>query len=50
MSCTLPDVCMCVWSLTHLCCRYGSILKEIEGVAAASTHPGDWRYRNFDYE
>jgi len=30
--------------------RFGDVLKEIEGVAAASTHPGDWRYRNFDYE
>lgn len=30
--------------------RFGYILKEIEGVSAASTHPGDWRYKDFDYE
>ncbi|KAL6751171.1 hypothetical protein V8C86DRAFT_2784137 [Haematococcus lacustris] len=30
--------------------RYAAILKEIEGASAASSHPGDWRYRNFDYE
>ncbi|EFJ49070.1 hypothetical protein VOLCADRAFT_104506 [Volvox carteri f. nagariensis] len=28
----------------------GGVLRELEGVAAASTHPGDWRYRDFDYE
>eukprot|EP00798_Chlamydomonas_sp_ICE-L_P003763 gene3763-13824_t len=30
--------------------RYGNILKQIEGVAAASNHPGDGRYKDFDYE
>jgi len=29
---------------------YSMMVKEMEGVAAASTHPGDWRYRNFDYD
>ncbi|GLI71161.1 hypothetical protein VaNZ11_016227 [Volvox africanus] len=29
---------------------WGSVLRELEGVAAASSHPGDWRYRDFDYE
>ncbi|GLC45969.1 hypothetical protein PLESTB_001624500 [Pleodorina starrii] len=29
---------------------WGGVLRELEGVAAASTHPGDWRYRDFDYE
>ncbi|KAJ9534866.1 hypothetical protein QJQ45_017245, partial [Haematococcus lacustris] len=28
----------------------GSCVQEIEGASAASSHPGDWRYRNFDYE
>lgn len=30
--------------------KYNSILMDIEGTAAASTHPGDWRYRDYDYE
>eukprot|EP00195_Chlamydomonas_chlamydogama_P004184 CAMPEP_0202922934 /NCGR_PEP_ID=MMETSP1392-20130828/78183_1 /ASSEMBLY_ACC=CAM_ASM_000868 /TAXON_ID=225041 /ORGANISM="Chlamydomonas chlamydogama, Strain SAG 11-48b" /LENGTH=278 /DNA_ID=CAMNT_0049616589 /DNA_START=278 /DNA_END=1115 /DNA_ORIENTATION=- len=30
--------------------RYASIMKEVEGMAAASTHPGDWRYRDFQYD
>ncbi len=30
--------------------KYSNIMLEIEGVSAASTHPGDWRYRDFDYE
>jgi hypothetical protein len=25
-------------------------LRKLEGVASASTHPGDWRFRDFDYE
>jgi hypothetical protein len=25
-------------------------VQEMEGVSAASTHPGDWRYRGFDYD
>ncbi|KAG2488078.1 hypothetical protein HYH03_013381 [Edaphochlamys debaryana] len=29
---------------------WGDVLRELEGTAAASTHPGDWRYKNFDYE
>ncbi|KXZ43417.1 hypothetical protein GPECTOR_91g571 [Gonium pectorale] len=29
---------------------WGDVLRELEGVAAASSHPGDWRYRDFDYE
>eukprot|EP00879_Flechtneria_rotunda_P004926 GHRR01005200.1.p1 GENE.GHRR01005200.1~~GHRR01005200.1.p1 ORF type:complete len:343 (+),score=79.96 GHRR01005200.1:167-1195(+) len=30
--------------------KFNDIMMDVEGVAAASTHPGDWRYRNFDYE
>jgi hypothetical protein len=30
--------------------KFNDIMMEVEGVAAASTHPGDWRYLNFDYE
>lgn len=30
--------------------KFSSIMMEVEGVAAASTHPGDWRFRDFDYE
>ncbi|KAG2430982.1 hypothetical protein HYH02_013515 [Chlamydomonas schloesseri] len=29
---------------------WGDVLREVEGVAAASSHPGDWRYKDFDYE
>lgn len=29
---------------------FGDVLREVEGVAAASTHPGDWRFRGYDYE
>lgn len=29
---------------------WGDTLRELEGTAAASNHPGDWRYVNFDYE
>lgn len=29
--------------------KYSDIMMEAEGVAAASTHPGDWRYKDFDY-
>lgn len=30
--------------------RFTDILRNAEGVAASSTHPGDHRYLNFDYE
>lgn len=30
--------------------KFNSIMMGVEGMAAASTHPGDWRYKNFDYE
>jgi hypothetical protein len=30
--------------------KFNNIMMEVEGMAAASTHPGDWRYQNFDYE
>lgn len=30
--------------------KYNHIMLEAEGMAAASTHPGDWRYKGFDYE
>jgi hypothetical protein len=30
--------------------RFNNIMMEVEGMAAASTHPGDWRFKNFDYE
>lgn len=30
--------------------RFNDILRNTEGVAASSTHPGDHRYMNFDYE
>ena len=30
--------------------RFTDILRNTEGVAASSTHPGDWRFRDFDYE
>lgn len=30
--------------------RFVDILRLTEGVAASSTHPGDWRFRDFDYE
>lgn len=30
--------------------KFASIMMDVEGVSAASTHPGDWRYANFDYE
>ncbi|KAG2424463.1 hypothetical protein HXX76_014515 [Chlamydomonas incerta] len=29
---------------------WGDVLRVVEGAAAASSHPGDWRYRDFDYE
>ncbi|PNW79540.1 hypothetical protein CHLRE_08g358548v5 [Chlamydomonas reinhardtii] len=29
---------------------WGDFLREVEGAAAASGHPGDWRYKDFDYE
>ncbi|KAI8470342.1 MAG: hypothetical protein J3K34DRAFT_262116 [Monoraphidium minutum] len=29
---------------------FNEILRNTEGVAASSTHPGDWRFRDFDYE
>lgn len=30
--------------------RLRSIMLEAEGVAASSTHPGDWRYKNVQYD
>lgn len=30
--------------------RFNNLMMDAEGLAAASTHPGDWRYQNFDYE
>jgi hypothetical protein len=30
--------------------KFNNIMMNVEGMAAASTHPGDWRYKNFDYE
>lgn len=30
--------------------RFDEILRDTEGVAASSTHPGDWRFRDFDYD
>jgi hypothetical protein len=30
--------------------RFNDILRDAEGVAASSTHPGDWRFRDFDYD
>jgi hypothetical protein len=30
--------------------KFADIMMDVEGVAAASTHPGDWRYANFDYD
>jgi hypothetical protein len=30
--------------------RFNDILRNAEGVAASSSHPGDWRFRDFDYE
>ena len=30
--------------------KFNDIMMAVEGVAAASTHPGDWRYADFDYE
>lgn len=30
--------------------KFNDIMMDVEGMAAASTHPGDWRYKNFDYE
>lgn len=30
--------------------RFTDILRDTEGVAASSTHPGDWRFRGYDYE
>lgn len=30
--------------------KYADYLMTAEGMAAASTHPGDWRYKDFDYE
>jgi hypothetical protein len=36
--------------LVNLGQRLGMSEVDVEGVAAASTHPGDWRYANFDYD
>jgi hypothetical protein len=30
--------------------KYSDLMLDAEGTAAASVHPGDWRYRDFDYE
>lgn len=30
--------------------RFVDIMRDTEGVAASSTHPGDWRFRDFDYD
>jgi hypothetical protein len=30
--------------------RFNDLMLVAEGRTAASTHPGDWRYRDFDYE
>jgi hypothetical protein len=30
--------------------KFNDIMMDVEGMAAASTHPGDWRYANFDYD
>ena len=30
--------------------KYPDILKNMEGVSAGSLHPGDWRFKDFDYE
>ncbi len=30
--------------------KFNDIMMDVEGMAAASTHPGDWRYKQFDYE
>jgi hypothetical protein len=30
--------------------KYNDIMLEVEGVAAGSSHPGDWRYKDFDYD
>jgi hypothetical protein len=29
--------------------KFNDIMMDVEGMAAASTHPGDWRYKGFDY-
>ncbi|GFR49753.1 hypothetical protein Agub_g11911 [Astrephomene gubernaculifera] len=29
---------------------WGEVLRGVEGAAAASTHPGDWRFKDFDYD
>jgi hypothetical protein len=30
--------------------KFNDLMLVAEGRTAASTHPGDWRYRGFDYE
>jgi hypothetical protein len=30
--------------------KFNDLMLVAEGRTAASTHPGDWRYRDFDYE
>lgn len=29
--------------------RFNDILRDTEGIAASSGHPGDWRFKGFDY-
>ncbi|PNH01176.1 hypothetical protein TSOC_012952 [Tetrabaena socialis] len=29
---------------------FGDVLRVLEGTASASSHPGDWRFRGYDYE
>ena len=30
--------------------RFDIIMKNLEGASAGSVHPGDWRFKDFDYE
>lgn len=30
--------------------RLRSIMLQAEGTSASSTHPGDWRYKDFSYD
>ena len=29
--------------------RFNDVLRDTEGIAAGSGHPGDWRFKGFDY-
>jgi len=30
--------------------RFSERLRSVEGAAASSIHPGDWRFKDYDYE